>query len=90
MSRVIDTDARGTVRTVQDMAKAGELPGAVKVRRRWTFDLAKLRKMMRDEERRQAQWRSDQKLPRAVSAWRHFVGPDAGQRKARPLVAPYR
>ena len=47
-ARIIGVSAR----TVQDMAQNGELPGAVKVRRRWTFDLQKLRDKMREDKRR--------------------------------------
>lgn len=39
-------------RTVQDMAARGELPGAAKFRRRWTFDINKLRKFVAEEERK--------------------------------------
>jgi predicted site-specific integrase-resolvase len=49
-ARIIGVSAR----TMQDMAQNGELPGAVKVRRRWTFDLQKLRDKMREDKRRQA------------------------------------
>jgi hypothetical protein len=56
-----------SIRTVQDMAQNGELPGAVKVRRRWTFDLEKLREKMRRDERQQAEWRSEQKHRPVVS-----------------------
>jgi hypothetical protein len=38
-------------RTVQDLAARGELPGAAKFGRRWTFDLSKLRRYVREKER---------------------------------------
>ena len=37
-------------RTVQDMAAKGEIPGAALIRRRWTFDKAKLRRFIKDKE----------------------------------------
>jgi integrase/recombinase XerD len=47
-------------RTVQDMAARGELPGAAKFRRRWTFDLEKLRRHVRQKER--LSWQTGEKL----------------------------
>jgi hypothetical protein len=38
-------------RTVQAMAARGEIPGAGKMARRWTFDLSKLRHYVADRER---------------------------------------
>jgi hypothetical protein len=38
-------------RTVQDLAARGELPGAAKFGRRWTFDLVKLRRFVKARER---------------------------------------
>src|SRR6266852_2290324 len=38
-------------RTVQAMAARGELPGAAKFGRRWTFDLTKLRRLVTIRER---------------------------------------
>jgi hypothetical protein len=46
-------------RTVQQLAKRGKLPGAAKFGRRWTFDIAKLRRLVRDQERRA--WRENEK-----------------------------
>jgi hypothetical protein len=40
------------VRTVQSRAARGELPGAAKFGRRWTFDLGKLRRLVREKERK--------------------------------------
>jgi Helix-turn-helix domain len=39
------------VRTVQDLAARGEIAGAAKLGRRWTFDLEKLRRFVRQRER---------------------------------------
>jgi hypothetical protein len=39
------------MRTVEDMAAAGLLPGAAKFNRRWSFDLEKLRQYVEDKER---------------------------------------
>jgi hypothetical protein len=44
------------LRTVQDLAARGEIMGAAKIGRRWTFDLEKLRRFVRDKERQT--WRS--------------------------------
>lgn len=49
------------VRTVQDMAARGELPGAAKFGRRWTFDPEKLRRFVRDKERHA--WQSGKHQP---------------------------
>jgi excisionase family DNA binding protein len=38
-------------RTVQDLAARGEIPGAAKLGRRWTFDLHKLRQLLKQKER---------------------------------------
>jgi Helix-turn-helix domain len=37
-------------RMIQEMAQRGEIPGAAKFGRRWTFDDAKLRAMIADKE----------------------------------------
>ena len=37
-------------RKVADMAQRGEIPGAAKLRRQWTFDLAKLRCFVTQQE----------------------------------------
>jgi hypothetical protein len=39
------------MRTVEDMAAAGLLPGAAKFNRRWSFDLQKLRRYVEEKER---------------------------------------
>ena len=39
------------LRTVQGMAARGEIPGAAKFGRRWTFDLKKLRRLVMTKER---------------------------------------
>src|SRR5262249_4922752 len=38
-------------RKLQAMAQRGEIPGAAKLRRQWTFDLAKLRRFVEQQER---------------------------------------
>jgi hypothetical protein len=40
-------------RIIENKAAMGEIPGAVKVWGRWTFDLEKLRAMVRDREKQQ-------------------------------------
>jgi hypothetical protein len=40
------------------MAEAGEIPGAVKIRGQWTFDVARLRAWLRDLEDEQCRNRS--------------------------------
>src|SRR4051812_7579263 len=54
------------VRTVQDMAARGELPGAAKFGRRWTFDLHRLQRHVRDKERQT--WRNAKLRPDATGA----------------------
>ena len=39
-------------RTIEAMAARGELPGAAKIGRRWTFNLAALRAYVEEQERR--------------------------------------
>jgi excisionase family DNA binding protein len=39
------------VRKIQAMSQRGELPGAAKIRRQWTYNLAKLRGFIRQQER---------------------------------------
>jgi hypothetical protein len=39
------------LRTVQDLAARGEIVGAAKIGRRWTFDLQKLRLLVKQKER---------------------------------------
>ncbi|RTE92887.1 DNA-binding protein [Bradyrhizobium sp. LVM 105] len=50
-------------RTVQDMALAGEIPGAAKFGRRWTFDEQKLRNYIRRREEEQWQDANRRHLP---------------------------
>lgn len=49
------------LRTVQSMAKNGEIPGAAKFGRRWTFDLGKVRRHVRLKE--QETWRNANQRP---------------------------
>jgi|GEM_PF-4375494 len=44
-------------RVAQQMAEAGEIPGAIKIRGEWTFDLGKLRAWLRELENEQCQTR---------------------------------
>jgi hypothetical protein len=53
------------IRTVQSMASKGEIPGAAKMRRRWTFDLVKLEDWIAHKERET--WQNAQKPPADVS-----------------------
>lgn len=50
-------------RTVQDMALDGEIPGAAKFGRRWTFDEQKLRNYIRKREEEQWQAANRRHLP---------------------------
>jgi Helix-turn-helix domain len=52
------------VRTVQDLAARGEIPGAAKIGGRWTFDIEKLRRLVRQRERET--WQSGKRRPDAT------------------------
>ena len=52
-------------RTVQEMACAGKIPGAVKFGRSWTFDEAQLRNWIKRKE--QEQWAESVKRQRECS-----------------------
>jgi excisionase family DNA binding protein len=58
-------------RTVQKMAQRGELPGAAKLGRRWTFNEDKLRSYVRHKERET--WHAPNHLPDVTGA-RTFSG----------------
>jgi excisionase family DNA binding protein len=58
-------------RTVQKMAQRGELPGAAKLGRRWTFNEDKLRSYVRHKERET--WHAPSHLPDVTGA-RTFSG----------------
>ena len=47
-------------RTIQDLAARGEIPGAAKLGRCWTFDLEKLRRLVRQKERETWQYANRQ------------------------------
>jgi hypothetical protein len=49
------------VRTVQQLAARGDIPGAAKFGRSWTFDQEKLRRLIREKER--GQWQSEKRRP---------------------------
>jgi hypothetical protein len=53
-------------RSVQDLAARGQIPGAAKFGRRWTFDLEKLRRYVKQKERRQ--WQSAKHRLDAIGA----------------------
>lgn len=66
------------LRTVQNMAARGEIPGAAKFGR-WTFDILKLRKLVEDRER--ASWLSaDQKRHPVATGVRIVSGAEFGRR----------
>jgi Helix-turn-helix domain len=51
-------------RTVQELAARGEIAGAAKIGRRWTFDIEKLRRLVRQRERET--WQSGKRRPDAT------------------------
>src|SRR5262245_45862316 len=53
-------------RTVQDLAARGELPGAAKFGRCWTFDLGKLRRFVKRRE--EQTWQHAKRRPDATGA----------------------
>jgi hypothetical protein len=53
-----------STRSLQEMAARGEIPGAAKFGRRWTFDLAKLRAHVKDKEEEIRQAANDRRHPR--------------------------
>jgi Helix-turn-helix domain len=57
-------------RTVQNMAARGELPGAAKLGRVWTFDLAKLRRHVTMKERQA--WQDGKHRPDALAGEYHL------------------
>ena len=54
------------VRTMQDIAARGEIPGAAKIGGRWTFDIEKLRRLVRQRERET--WQNGRRQPDATGA----------------------
>ena len=52
------------VRTVQALAARGEIPGAAKIGGRWTFDIEKLRRLVRQRERET--WQNGRRRPDAT------------------------
>ena len=52
------------LRTVQALAARGEIPGAAKIGGRWTFDIEKLRRLVRQRERET--WQSGRRRPDAT------------------------
>lgn len=56
IAQAIDATGKGE-RVVQQMAEAGEIPGAVKIRGEWTFNLKKLLAWVDELERQQCQTR---------------------------------
>ncbi len=55
------------IRTVEAMAVRGDIPGAAKIGRRWTFDLSALRGFVKQQERETWQ-RNERPLPVAIGA----------------------
>jgi len=53
------------IRTVEAMAARGDIPGAAKIGRRWTFDLGVLRSFVKQQERETWQ-RNEKPLPVAI------------------------
>jgi hypothetical protein len=53
-------------RSVQDLAARGQIPGAAKFGRRWTFDLEKLRRHVKQKER--GQWQNAKRRLDAIGA----------------------
>jgi excisionase family DNA binding protein len=58
-------------RTVQALAARGELPGAAKIGRLWTFDIEKLRRLVRQRERET--WQSARHRPDVFGAATPFT-----------------
>jgi hypothetical protein len=78
------------IRTVQEMAARAEIPGAAKFGRRWTFDIAKLRRFVELREQKvcldAAQWRRP--VATGIAAYSmHVIGPPAVRRADSP--SPY-
>ncbi|WP_428492142.1 helix-turn-helix domain-containing protein [Rhodopila sp.] len=73
-SGVADITGLG-VRTVQAFAASGELPGAIKLGHLWTFDPAKIRLWMRQQELKTCQARNSKKPP-STSVKRRSYGGD--------------
>jgi ribosomal protein S14 len=59
-------------RKIQDMASRGEIPGAAKFARVWTFDVEKLRRHVQLKERQA--WQSGKRLPGAIGAAMPYGG----------------
>jgi hypothetical protein len=59
-------------RTIQEMAQRGEIPGAAKFGRRWTFDVAKLRSMIAEKEQETWQRSYERRRPVATGAATRF------------------
>jgi excisionase family DNA binding protein len=72
-------------RTVQKMAQRGEIPGAAKIGRRWTFNEDKLRSFVRQKERET--WHAQKHQPDVTGA-RIFSGA-APKSKAKKYDGPY-
>jgi hypothetical protein len=52
------------LRTVQELSARGKIPGAAKLGRRWTFDIEKLRRLVRQRERET--WQNGKRRPDAT------------------------
>ena len=54
------------LRTVQGLAAGGAIPGAAKLGRRWTFDVEKMRRFVKDKERQAWQRANAERHPDAI------------------------
>ena len=73
------------IRTVQAMAAKGEIPGAAKMRRRWTFDRVKLEGWIVHKE--QETWQNAQRRPGLLLARGYPLGQGDGRRANVLVVA---
>jgi hypothetical protein len=76
-------------RTVQDLAARGKIPGAAKIGGRWSFDVAKLRRLIKQRERET--WQNGKRRPDATGgeissgAKLRLAGSAAGGRLTRMI-----
>ena len=74
--RIVVEDAMSILglsgRMIQEMAQRGEIPGAAKFGRRWTFDVAKLRAMIADKEHDTWQRSNERRHPVVTGAATRF------------------
>jgi hypothetical protein len=74
--RIVIEDAMAILglsgRMIQELAQRGEIPGAAKFGRRWTFDVVKLRAMIADKEREIWQRSYERRRPVVTGAATRF------------------